>query len=58
MRFILGVIVGAALVYYLGGGEVSKNVKEVIHNGAAEVAKATEPSTKDRLGDAINNLLK
>ena len=58
MRFIIGIIVGAVLVYLLGGSEVSKNVKSVIHSGAAEVAKATEPSTKDQLGDIIKNLTK
>ena len=58
MRFIVGIIVGAVLVYLMGGGEFSKTVKSAIHSGAAEVAKATEPATKDRLGDAINNLLK
>ena len=58
MRFIVGIIVGAVLVYLMGGGEVSKTVKSAIHSGAAEVAKATEPSTKDQLGDAIKGLLK
>jgi hypothetical protein len=61
MRFILGIIVGAVLVYFLLGkdtGDVGKQAKDIVHNAASEVAKATEPTTRDRVKDLVDSLVK
>lgn len=58
MRFIIGIIVGAVLVYALSGGNVGKQAKDIVHNAASEVAKATEPSTRDQIGELVDKLTK
>jgi hypothetical protein len=58
MRFILGIAIGALVVYLMSGGEATRHVKSVVHDAANEVAKATEPSTKDRLGELVDKLSK
>jgi hypothetical protein len=61
MRFILGVIIGAVVVYFLLGKDaagVSTSVKSAVHNAASEVAKATEPTTRDRIKELVDSLVK
>jgi hypothetical protein len=61
MRFIIGIIIGAIVVYFLLGkdtGDMGKQAKNIVHSAASEVAKATEPTTKDRLGELVDKLTK
>lgn len=58
IRIIIGVLIGAGGVYIMlnGGDELEKRAKSAVHNVAAEVAEATEPTTKDRLGEFLDSL--
>lgn len=58
MRFIIGIAIGALIVYLMSGGEATRHVKSVIHDAANEVSKATEPSTRDQIGELVDKLTK
>lgn len=59
MKLIIGIAIGAAVTYYMMGGDtatVSATVKNSVHSVASEVATATEPEPQDRLGDFFDSL--
>lgn len=60
IKLVIGVLIGACVTFVLmnGTGDIAQKAKGAVHDAAASVAEATEPSTKDQLGEMINNLIK
>jgi hypothetical protein len=60
IKLVIGVLLGACVTYVLmnGTGDIAQKAKDAVHDAAASVAEATEPSTTDKLGDLLNSLVK
>ena len=58
IRIIIGIVIGALGAYALinGTGQLTQTAKGAVHSVAVNVAEATEPTTKERLGSFLSNL--